>query len=144
MSEHRPGAWPAGINPTPLAAVADVPAPQTASVPEVSVPEVHLVVTVDLTGSYDTAVDVSRDFYEQVRRSSDCHTAIVHIGESAASQSLELGRAIAGAFFLSAKRIELHVPAGTRHAYLASEVRRHVGIFCADHQRVMTTLRNPG
>lgn len=109
-----------------------------------TVPDVRLVVTVDLTSDYDTAADVSRDFLEQTHRGSDCHTAIVRVGESAARLSIELGKAIAGAFFLSTQHIEVHVPAGTRYAYLAEEVRRYVRLFCIDHERSMATFRNPG
>lgn len=111
---------------------------------KIPVADVRLIVTVDLTGDYATAADVSRDFYAQTRRSSDCHTAIVRIGEAAASLSKELGKAIAGEFFLSAKQIEIHVPAGSRHAYLVGEVQRYVGFFCTDYERLTTTLRNPG
>lgn len=111
---------------------------------EVPVPDVRLVVTVDLTGRYDTAADVSRDLYEQTIRASDCHTAIVRVGEDAPQVAIELGKAIAGRFFLSARHIEVHVPAGTHYAYLAEEVRHYVRLFCADHTQTVASLRPPG
>lgn len=146
MTEHRPGQWPAGLSPVPLAAVPDDGGqpPQAPPSVEVAVPDVRLVVTVDLTGRYGTAADVSRDLYEQTIRASDCHTAIVHVGKDAARVALELGKAIAGRFFLSARHIEVHVPAGTHYAYLAQEVRRYVRLFCADHAQTVASLRPPG
>ena len=111
---------------------------------EVPVPDVHLVVTVDLTGRYENSSDVSQDLHGQTIRASDCHTAIVRVGEDAMRSGFDLGRGIAGRFYLSAKRIEIHVPAGTRYAYLASEVQRYVRLFCADHAQTITSLRNPG
>ncbi|MFI8297317.1 hypothetical protein ACIGCZ_15390 [Streptomyces nigra] len=145
MTERRPGQWPVDhpvhIEPTP--AVAQAPTPPPARV-EIPVPDVRLVVTVDLTADYAYPDDVSRALYEQTIRASDCHTAIVRLGESAIRKHLELPRAIAGAFFLSAQRIEIHVPSGTQHSYFAARVRQELQQICADHSRTMTTLRTPG
>lgn len=141
MTTRRPGQWPGD---KPVALVPTSPSEQPGTPVKIHVADVRLVVTVDLTGDYATAADVSRDFYEQTRRSSDCHTAIVRVGEAAASLSRELGKAIAGEFFLTAKQIEIHVPAGSQHTYLAGEAQRYVGFFCTDYERMKTTLRNPG
>ncbi len=145
MSERRPGQWPIdrSTHLVPVPATGGQP-PQDPPRVEVPVPDVRLVVTVDLTGRYDSSSDVSRDLYEQTIRASDCQTAIVRVGEDALRNGSELGRAIAGRFFLSAKSIEVHVPAGTLYAYLASEVQRYVRLFCADHAQTMASLRPPG
>ena len=144
MTERRPGQWPvdrpAHLTPVPD----DEQPPQVLPLVEVPVPDVRLVVTVDLTGRYSSSSEVTGDLYEQTRRSSDCHTAIVRCGEDALTHSLGLAHQIAGQFFLSARRIEVHVPAGTRHAYLASEVQRHLALMCADHARTIAHLRAPG
>lgn len=145
MTERRPGQWPtdrpAHLAPVPADSGQPAQAPITVEVP---VPDVRLVVTVDLTGRYDSSSDVSRDLYDQTIRASDCHTAIVRVGEDAVRSSCDLGRAIAGRFYLSAKCIEVHVPAGTQYAFLASEVQRYVRLFCADHAQTMSSLRTPG
>lgn len=142
MTEHRRGEWPAGLRPVP--ALHHAAQPTQGAPVEVPVPDVRLVVTVDLTGRYDDRSDVSRDLYEQTIRASDCHTAIVRVGEDALRSGFDLGRAIAGRFFLSAECIEVHVPAGTLYAHLAAEVRRYVRLFCADHAQTMANLRPPG
>lgn len=108
-------------------------------------PDVRLVLTVDLTGRYDSFHDVSADLREQTRRDIDCDTAIVRLGADAVRHHLELGKTIAGAFYLSARRIEVHAPAGnvlgpTIHA----EVRRYVELFCADRRRTEATQAPPG
>jgi len=145
MTEHRRGEWPAGLRPVPA-----TPAPRRATPPpqgppvEVPIPDVRLVVTVALTGRYGDSSDVSRDLYEQTIRASDCHTAIVRVGEDAIRKHFDLSHAIAGRFFLSAKRIEVHVPAGTRYAYIAAEVQRHVRLMCVDHGKTLANLRTPG
>ena len=147
MTAHRPGQWPAGLSPVPLAAVAgsgEQP-PQEPPPVEVAVPEVRLVAVVNLTGRYDTSTEVLDDLHEQTRRSTDCHTAIVRLGEDALQRAASsLGHAIASRFFLTAQQIEVHVPAGTRWAYVASEAQRHLRHFAADHQQTMARLRNPG
>lgn len=147
MTEHRPGQWPAGLSPVPLATLAgdgEQP-PQDPSRVEVAVPEVRLVAVVDLTGRYDTSTEVLDNLHEQTRRSSDCHTAIVRLGEDALQRAASyLGHAIASRFFLAAQQIEVHVPAGTRWAYVASEVQRHLRFFAADHAQMLTNLRKPG
>lgn len=96
--------------------------------------------TVDLTGQYDSHDDVSRALYEQTIRASDCHTAIVRLSDDAISKHAGLPRAIAGAFFLSAQRIEIHVSAGTRHAYFAARVREELAQICADHACMIAAL----
>lgn len=116
----------------------------TTAAPEVYVPEVRLVAVVDLTSRYDSSNEVLAHLREQTRGSTDCHTAVVRLGADALRHSLGLGHAIAGNFFLTARRIEIEVPAGTRHAYLADEVRRNVRHMCADHTRMISKLRTPG
>lgn len=145
MTEHRPGQWPVDrpAHLTPVPAEGGGLAPQEPIAP-VPVPDVRLVVTVDLTGRYDSSADVSRDLYEQTIRASDCHTVIVRVSEDAMRSGFDLGRGIAGRFYLSVKRIEIHVPAGTQYAYLASEVQRYVRLFCDDHAQTMASLRPPG
>ncbi|MFE2041646.1 hypothetical protein ACFXAZ_12075 [Streptomyces sp. NPDC059477] len=133
MTEHHPES--ASVKAT------DADCPATV---EVSVPDVRLVVTVDLTGHYATQDDVSRALYEQTIRASDCHTVVVRVGEDAMRLHVELPRAIAGAFFLSARRIEIHVPAGTRHSYFVQRVRNHLKWISADHERTVNRLRTPG
>ncbi|MFE7446564.1 hypothetical protein ACFU7X_39630 [Streptomyces chartreusis] len=130
----------------PVAAVPDNDQPPQASPPvEVPVPDVRLVAVVDLTGRYDTSTEVMDDLHQQTKRSTDCHTAIVRLGEPALQRaSTFLGHAIASKFFLAAQQIEVHVPAGTRWAYVASEVQRHLRFFAADHAQMLTNLRNPG
>lgn len=110
---------------------------------EVPVPHVRLVVTVDLTGPYENSSEVSRDLYEQTRHSTDCHTAIVRVGEDALRCATGLGEAIASRFFLAARSVEIHVPAGTRWAYLASEVQQHLRHFAADHAQTLAAVRKP-
>ena len=147
MTEHRPGQWPTGTSPVPLVAVPDDSGqpPQARPNIEVPVPEVRLVAVVDLTGQYATSTEVMDDLHEQTKRSTDCHTAIVRLGETALQKAANfLGHAIASKFFLAAQQIEVHVPAGTRWAYVASEVQRHLRFFAADHAQMLTNLRNPG
>ncbi|MGW1609442.1 hypothetical protein ACWCQZ_08590 [Streptomyces sp. NPDC002285] len=147
MTERRPGEWPAGLGPVPLATVPDTSGQPSHEPPrvEVPVPDVRLVAVVDLTGRYDTSTEVMDDLHEQTKRSTDCHTAIVQLGEPALQRaSTFLGHAIASTFFLAAQQIEVHVPAGTRWAYVASEVQRHLRFFAADHAQMLTNLRNPG
>ncbi len=147
MTVHRPGQWPAGLGPLPLAAVAEggKQPPQGPPPAEVPVPEVRLVAVVDLTGRYDTSTEVLDDLREQTRRSTDCHTAIVRLSEPALQRASSfLGHAIAATFFLAARQIEVHVPAGTRWAFVASEAQRHLRHFAADHQQTIARIRNPG
>ena len=87
---------------------------------------------------------MTRDLYEQTRHSTDCHTAVVRVGEDALRLSLGLGKAIASRFFLAAQSIEIHVPAGARWAYLSSEVQQHLRVFAADHAQMLATTRAPG
>ncbi|MFH9134407.1 hypothetical protein [Streptomyces sp. NPDC017524] len=145
MSDHTVGQWPVE-QPVRLASV---PAPATEPAPVappvvVPVPEVRLVVTVDLTGRYDRSSDVSEDLREQTTPSIDCHTAVVRLGEEALRCGFGLGEAIASRFFLAARRIEVHVPAGTRWAFVASDVQQHLRIMTADHARMLNSLRTPG
>ncbi|MFD7858306.1 hypothetical protein ACFV6B_29095 [Streptomyces microflavus] len=145
MSDHTVGQWPVE-QPVRLASVpapAAEPAP-VAPLVVVPVPEVRLVVTVDLTGRYTSGSEVTADLYEQTRYSTDCHTAVVRVGEEALRCESGLGQAIASRFFLAARRIEVHVPAGTRWAFVASEVQRHLRIMTADHARMLNSLRQPG
>lgn len=111
---------------------------------EVPVPDVRLVVTVDLTGQYDSSSAVSRDLYEQTRYSTDCHTAIVRVGEDALRVSSGLGSAIASRFFLAAREVEIHVPAGTRWAYVATEAQEYMRHYAADHAQTLARTRTPG
>ncbi|WP_405548905.1 hypothetical protein OG215_15290 [Streptomyces globisporus] len=145
MSDHTVGQWPVK-QPVHLASV---PAPDAKPAPVappvvVPVPEVRLVVTVDLTGHYDRSSDVTADLYEQTRQSTDCHTAVVRLGEEALRTAFGLGQAIAARFFLAAKRIEVHVPAGTRWAFIASDVQQHLRIMTRDHERMLNSLGTPG
>lgn len=112
---------------------------------DVPVPDVRLVVTVDLTGGYDTADAVIEDLRVQTTRNVDCHTAIVRLGEDAIRHSLFLPRAIAGVFFLSAKQIDIEVPAGSKFASLISDqVAREVRLMARDHEAHLLSLRTPG
>ncbi|WP_158694422.1 hypothetical protein [Streptomyces canus] len=151
MTERRPGQWPAGLSPVPSPpepvdpASVSTPGESRPAAVEVPVPDVRLVAVVDLTGQYDTSTEVLDELHAQTKRSTDCHTAIVRLGESALQRAASfLGHAIASRFFLAAQQIEVHVPAGTRWAYVASEVQRHLRFFAADHERMLTNLRNPG
>ncbi|MEU0716807.1 hypothetical protein ABZ498_06450 [Streptomyces lavendulocolor] len=136
--DHRPGQWPVK-HPVYLEPVPADEEPTPARPPvEVAVPEVRLVVTVDLTGFYGSDREVTADLYEQTRHSTACHTAIVRLGEDALRCSLSLGHAIASRFFLAAQRIEVHVPAGTRWAYLADEVQQHLRHFAADQAQTLS------
>ncbi|WP_075662260.1 hypothetical protein [Streptomyces acidiscabies] len=144
MTGRRPGEWPAGLGPAAPSSAPTEPTPaRAADVPEVHVPEVRLVAVVDLTGRYDSNNDVRAHLREQARGATDCHTAVVRLGSDALRHSFELGHAIAGEFFLTARRIEIEVPAGTRHAYLADEVRRSLRFLCADHAQMISKLRAP-
>lgn len=99
--------------------------------------EVRLVLTVDLTGPYGSYRDVSESLREQTRRNVDCHTAIVRLGADAVRHHLDLGKSIAGAFYLSAQRIEVHAPAGNVLGPLIhDEVARYVHLYTADHARL--------
>jgi hypothetical protein len=142
MTERRPGQWPTDSTPRLSSVPAEPPAPERRRV-EVLVPEVRLVAVVDLTGRYDSSSQVSADLYEQTKRSTDCHTAVVRLGEDALQHGFGLAHSIAARFYLSARCIEIEVPAGTRQAYLADEVRRNVRRFCADHAQMTTTLPAP-
>ncbi|MET9704747.1 hypothetical protein [Streptomyces griseus] len=146
MSDHTVGQWPVK-QPVRLASVPASAAAEPVLVAPpvvVPVPEVRLVVTVDLTGHYDRSSEVDEDLREQTCASVDCHTAIVRLGEEALRRGFGLGQAIASRFFLSAKRIEVHVPAGTRWAFVASDVQQHLRIMTADHERMLNSLRTPG
>lgn len=103
--------------------------------------EVRLVVTVDLTGTYHSANDVSEALRTQTMRSVDCHTAIVHLGDDALRHSLFLPRAIAGVFFLAAQRIEIHVPAGSPLApWIAEQTGRELRQMRVDHDAMLASL----
>ncbi|WP_330265296.1 hypothetical protein [Streptomyces griseorubiginosus] len=145
MTDRRPGQWPVQ-HPVPRdpQTAATAPVTQLPVRVEVPVPDVRLVAVVDLTDEYATHDDVSRALYEQTMRASDCHTAVVRLGEAAIRKHLTLPRAIAGAFFLSAQRIEVHVPAGTRYAYFAARVRQELEQICADHAQMLSSTRTPG
>ncbi|MGQ5579690.1 hypothetical protein [Streptomyces sp. ECR3.8] len=145
MNTRRPGEWPAGLRPVP-ATSSDETAEQPSLAPpvQVPVPEVRLVVTVDLTGRYDTHDEVIRDLYEQTRYSTDCHTAIVRLGADALRVSSGLGSAIASRFFLAAREVEIHVPAGTRWAFVAAEAQQHMRHYAADHAQLLNQTRAPG
>ncbi|MFH9728336.1 hypothetical protein ACH4M4_36060 [Streptomyces sp. NPDC017254] len=141
---HIPGQWPIA-EPVPLLPAPDAGQNQTPTAPQppvvVPVPQVRLVITVDLTGRYDSSSQVINDLYDQTRRSSDCHAAIVTCGHDALAHGLGLAEQIANRFFLSAQHIEIHVPAGTRNSYLAAEVQRHLRLMCADHAQMLNRLR---
>jgi hypothetical protein len=112
---------------------------------EAPVPDVRLVVTVDLAGCYDSFDDVYADLRQQTRRNIDCHTAIVQLGEDAIRHSLFLPRAIASAFFLSAQCIEIHVPAGSVLAEnIARTVAREAQSMVRDHHAHLLSIRTPG
>jgi hypothetical protein len=147
MTDHRPGEWPAGLSPVPLTVVPDGGGqpPHDPSPVKVPVPEVRLVVTVDLTGSYDSSNEVHEDLRQQTRRNTDCHTAIVRLGEDALRHSLLLARAIAGVFYLSAQAIEVHVPAGHLLAeHLGREVAREARSMVSEHETFLLNIRTPG
>ncbi|WP_236243159.1 hypothetical protein [Streptomyces sp. CC228A] len=144
MTKHRPGQWPVA-NPIPLGpAPAPAPAEQPTPAAAVPVPEVRLVITVDLTGPYTNSSEVSADLHEQTWYSTDCHTAIIRVGEDALRHHPTLGHAIASRFFLSARNVEIHIPAGPRRAYLAREVQQHLRYFAADHARMQADIRPTG
>ncbi|MFF2650365.1 hypothetical protein [Streptomyces sp. NPDC058045] len=107
----------------------------------VEVPAVRLVVTVDLTGRYSTHDEVCRDLYEQTRHSTDCHTAVVRVGEDALRVAVGLGSAIAARFFLAARDVEIHLPAGTRWAYVATEAQTAMRRYAADHAQTLARTR---
>ena len=114
----------------------------TGLVPEI---EVRLVLTVDLTGQYNSEREVSADLREQTRRNVDCHTVIVRLGPDAVRHHICLGEAIAKAFFLSAERIEIHAPAGSVIGSLIHDaVARHMRFYRAGHERTIASLRKPG
>ncbi|MFE8962129.1 hypothetical protein [Streptomyces iakyrus] len=146
MSERRPGQWPVDhpvhVEPSPVPAPEEQP--QQAPHVELPVPAVRLVVTVDLTGRYDSHDQVSRDLYEQTRYSTDCHTAVVRLGEDALRVALSLGSTIASRFFLSARQVEIHVPAGTRSAWVAAETQQYMRHYADDHARTIAKTRTPG
>ncbi|MDQ0992196.1 hypothetical protein [Streptomyces sp. V3I7] len=146
MTKQQPGQWPAGstrpLKPAPVSG--DGHPPQDPPRVEVPVPDVRLVVTVDLTGRYDSGSEVSRDLYEQTRYSTDCHTAIVRLGEDALRVASGLGSAIASRFFLAAREVEIHVPAGTRWAYVATEAQQYMRHYAADHAQMLSKTRTPG
>ncbi|MGV9987761.1 hypothetical protein [Streptomyces olivaceus] len=145
MTERRPGEWPAGLGPAPATTVTEeMPRPPQGPPVKVPVPEVRLVVTIDLTGHYDSPNQVSNDLYEQTRYSTDCHTAVVRLGEDALRVSSGLGSAIASRFFLAAREVEIHVPAGTRWAYVADEAQQYMRHYAADHARMINRTRTPG
>ncbi|KMS74527.1 hypothetical protein ACH49_22420 [Streptomyces leeuwenhoekii] len=149
MTERRPGQWPVEhpVHVEPGPAPVAVSRPELPARVEVPVPDVRLVVTVDLTGRYDTGNEVSRDLYEQTRYSTDCHTAIVRLGEDALRVAPGLGAAIASRFFLAARAVEIHVPAGTRWAYVAAEAQEYMRRYAADHAQMIATsatTRTPG
>uniref|UniRef100_A0AAU1ZZF5 STAS domain-containing protein n=1 Tax=Streptomyces sp. NBC_00093 TaxID=2975649 RepID=A0AAU1ZZF5_9ACTN len=99
--------------------------------------DVRLVLTVDLTGPYESYRAVADALREQTTRNVDCHTAIVRLGADAVRHNLELGRSIAAVFFLSAQRIEVHAPAGNVMGLLIhDEVARYVRLYAADHARM--------
>lgn len=145
MITRRSGQWPVDnpLHLTPAETGSEEP-PQDPPRSDVPVPTVRLVVTVDLTGRYDDSSEVSRDLHEQTRYSTDCHTAIVRLGEDALRHAYGLSEAIASRFFLAARAVEIHVPAGTRWAYIASEVQRHMRAFAADHAQTISRTRTPG
>lgn len=125
MTTH-PGAWPV---------------PQPVDLDNVEAVEVRLTMVVDLTGRYNDARQVSEDFHQQTRRNQDCHTAIVRLGEDATQLCTSLGRDIAAAFYLSAQRIELEMPAGRWQApTLYAEVAYYTRLYRDDHQRMAADL----
>ncbi|WP_282703216.1 hypothetical protein [Streptomyces sp. CC219B] len=97
---------------------------------------VRLVLTVDLTGPYDNHRQVAQALREQTRRSIDCDTVIVRLGADAVRHNLDLGRSIAAEFFQTARRIEVHAPAGNvLGPIIHDEVARYVRLYTADHAR---------
>ncbi|MFD7791000.1 hypothetical protein [Streptomyces sp. NPDC059759] len=107
--------------------------------------DVRLVLTVDLTGRYDSMREVTESLREQTRRNVDCHTVIVRLGADAVRHHVELGRVIAGTFFLSARRIEIHAPAGNVLGPLIhADVARHVRLYADDHQRATASVPASG
>lgn len=138
MSVHRPGQWPVEnpitLAPAPAPSAPPMPRPEPEPLPAI---DVLLTITVDLTGRYDNPHDVVEDCAQQTRRHPDCHTAIVKVGPDALTHGAGLGAEIAGAFYLSARRIEIQVPAGRRDGRLLhAEVARYVRLFRADHQQM--------
>ncbi|MEU0369081.1 hypothetical protein ABZ070_02255 [Streptomyces sp. NPDC006283] len=143
MTEHRIGQWPVK-NPVAVVPAPPVPSPQPEPVPLPEI-DVRLTVTVDLTGRYTSAAEVSEHFHQQARRLQDCHTAVVRVGADAADHCTHLGQAIASAFYLSAERIEVDVPAGRWEGpFLLGEVVRHVRIYRAYHQNQWQTAQASG
>ncbi|URM90384.1 hypothetical protein LUW75_10705 [Streptomyces sp. MRC013] len=144
MTDRKPGQWPvdhpAHIEPAPAPARDELPQLPRRQV-TVAVPEVRLVVTVDLTGRYNTSREVAAALHDQTRHSVDCHTVIVHVGEDALRAFPGLGSAIAARFFLAARQVEIHVPAGTRWAYVAAEAQEHMRRYAADHAQMLAKTR---
>lgn len=98
--------------------------------------DVCMVLTVDLTGRFDSHRQVAQALREQTRRSIDCDTVIVRPGADAVRHHLDLGRSLAAEFFLTAQRIEIHTPAGnTLGPIIHAEVARYVRLFTADYAR---------
>ncbi|MEV6803172.1 hypothetical protein [Streptomyces sp. NPDC051132] len=127
MTEQRPGPQTASH----LALVSPDTAPPRG---EASAPTVHLVITVDLTGRYTDSREVTDAFRTQTRRITDCDVVHIRLGHDAVRHQMGLGQAIAGRFFLSAGRIDVHVPAGDPLGPLVQrETARYVRLFWADH-----------
>ncbi|WP_432034209.1 hypothetical protein [Streptomyces antibioticus] len=101
-----------------------------------TVAAVRLVLTVDLTRPYSSHRDVARDLREQCRRSIDCDTVIVRLGADAVRHNVDLGKSIAAEFFLTARSIEVHTPAGNvLGPIIHAEVARYVRLFTDDYAR---------
>ncbi|WP_228979663.1 hypothetical protein [Streptomyces sp. DH12] len=145
--DRRPGRWPIDhpvhLEPAPAHAHDERPLPLRPQ-DEVAVPEVRLVVTVDLTGPYTSSHDVTADLYSQTRHSVDCHTVVVRFGEDALRICPGLGSAIASRFFLAARQVEIHVPAGTRWAFVAAETQEYMRRYAADHAQMLAKTRTSG
>ncbi|MEV2201020.1 hypothetical protein AB0E11_13615 [Streptomyces fradiae] len=145
MTDRTPGQWPVDhpvhLDPAPARDKQPLPARPLTTV---GIPEVRLVITVDLTGPYDDSREVTSDLHEQTRHAVDCHTVVIRLGADALRAAPGLGSAIAGRFFLSARQVEIHVPAGTKWAYVAAEAQEYMRRYAADHAQMLAKTRTTG
>ncbi|MFI0772345.1 hypothetical protein ACH4TQ_46880 [Streptomyces sp. NPDC021218] len=112
--------------------------------PQFPYPQVALAVDIDLTApGYYSPRQVSDDLYEQARYAVEGCEAVVRLGRAALDVlPVEFARHVAGAFYLTATRITISVPGGSRKAaFLAADVERHVRLAREDHARMVAEHR---
>ncbi|MCP9209311.1 hypothetical protein [Streptomyces cucumeris] len=108
--------------------------------PQFPYPQVTLAMDIDLTApGYYSGRQVSDDLRDQARYAVEGSEVVVRLGRSALDAlPLEFGRAVAAEFYLTATRITVTVPGGTRRgAWLAADVRRHVRQMREDHAQMI-------